>query len=178
MPGTPLIATRDRTLSVRTRIENLSTRQFPASASYGRRLVRLGAQLCSADGQLIGFGASVTPPTPPPPTTTVHDLAITGITIPAVVSRSGNQDVFVTLVNRGTTTEAYHIFFGVDPGGLFNDYVDTIGPGQTKPIGVIWHPSEMGGLGSKAFFAHVVIQGATDTNPTDNTFSQPVTVGP
>ena len=34
-------------------IENLSTRQFPATASYGRRLVRLGAQLCSADGELI-----------------------------------------------------------------------------------------------------------------------------
>jgi MoaA/NifB/PqqE/SkfB family radical SAM enzyme len=53
MPGTPLIATRNRMLPVRTRIENLSTRHFPASASYGRRLVRLGAQLCSADGDLI-----------------------------------------------------------------------------------------------------------------------------
>ena len=32
---------------------NLSTRPFPATASYGRRLVRLGAQLCAADGTLI-----------------------------------------------------------------------------------------------------------------------------
>ena len=32
---------------------NLSTRAFPAQASYGRRLVRLGAQLCAADGTLI-----------------------------------------------------------------------------------------------------------------------------
>src|SRR4029078_10367506 len=32
---------------------NLSTRPFPAQASYGRRLVRLGAQLCAADGSLI-----------------------------------------------------------------------------------------------------------------------------
>ena len=32
---------------------NLSTRPFPAQASYGRRLVRLGAQLCAADGTLI-----------------------------------------------------------------------------------------------------------------------------
>ena len=53
MPGMPLIATRDRVLAVRTRVENLSTRQFPATATYGRRLVRLGAQLCSADGELI-----------------------------------------------------------------------------------------------------------------------------
>src|SRR5439155_5504668 len=53
VPGVPLIATRDQTLPVRTRIKNLSTRQFPATATYGRRLVRLGAQLCSADGKLI-----------------------------------------------------------------------------------------------------------------------------
>jgi len=52
-PDAPLIATRDRVLAVRARVENLSTRQFPATATYGRRLVRLGAQLCSADGELI-----------------------------------------------------------------------------------------------------------------------------
>jgi hypothetical protein len=52
-PGAPLIATRDKELTVRTRVENLSTRHFPATATYGRRLVRLGAQLCSADGELI-----------------------------------------------------------------------------------------------------------------------------
>ena len=39
--------------SVRTRVHNLSTRPFPASATYGRRLVRLGAQLCAEDGTLI-----------------------------------------------------------------------------------------------------------------------------
>ena len=38
---------------ISTRITNLSTRAFPAHASYGRRLVRLGAQLCAADGTLI-----------------------------------------------------------------------------------------------------------------------------
>jgi hypothetical protein len=49
----PLVARPGRTLHVKTRIENLSTRPFPAQATYGRRLVRLGAQLCSADGTLI-----------------------------------------------------------------------------------------------------------------------------
>jgi len=53
MPGAPLIATRNQVLTVRTHVENLSTRHFPATATYGRRLVRLGAQLCSADGELI-----------------------------------------------------------------------------------------------------------------------------
>lgn len=55
MPGAPLIATRHRVLSIRTRVQNLSTRPFSANATYGRRLVRLGAQLCSAEGDLIAL---------------------------------------------------------------------------------------------------------------------------
>jgi hypothetical protein len=38
---------------VKARVRNASTRPFPAQASYGRRLVRLGAQLCGPDGTLI-----------------------------------------------------------------------------------------------------------------------------
>src|SRR6185295_6828026 len=53
VPGVPLVARAGRPLQVRTRIRNLSTRPFPAQATYGRRLVRLGAQLCAADGSLI-----------------------------------------------------------------------------------------------------------------------------
>src|SRR5215210_2123677 len=56
LPGVsalPLIGRAGRPLRVRTRVHNLSTRAFPAQASYGRRLVRLGAQLCAADGTMI-----------------------------------------------------------------------------------------------------------------------------
>ena len=53
IPGVPLIARAGRPLRVRTRVQNLSTRPFPADATYGRRLVRLGAQLCAEDGTLI-----------------------------------------------------------------------------------------------------------------------------
>jgi hypothetical protein len=49
----PLVGRAGRTLTVRTRIHNLCTRAFPARSSSGRRLVRLGAQLCGADGTLI-----------------------------------------------------------------------------------------------------------------------------
>jgi Radical SAM superfamily len=52
MPG-PLRAKIGRTIRVRTRVHNLSTRPFPAQATYGRRLVRLGAQLCDAQGAVI-----------------------------------------------------------------------------------------------------------------------------
>lgn len=51
--GLPLFARAGRPTVVRTRVHNLSTRPFPAHASYGRRLVRLGAQLCHRDGTLI-----------------------------------------------------------------------------------------------------------------------------
>jgi len=49
----PLFGRSGQTLEVRTRVRNLSTRQFPAEATYGRRLVRLGAQLCDRRGTLI-----------------------------------------------------------------------------------------------------------------------------
>ena len=41
------------TLTIQARITNRSTRPFRKLASYGRRLVRLGAQLCREDGTLI-----------------------------------------------------------------------------------------------------------------------------
>ena len=53
VPGMPLLGKAGRPLRVRTRVHNLSSRPFPAQATYGRRLVRLGAQLCDADGSVI-----------------------------------------------------------------------------------------------------------------------------
>jgi hypothetical protein len=53
LPGLPLVARSGRPLRVRTRVHNLSAKPFPADATYGRRLVRLGAQLCTADGALV-----------------------------------------------------------------------------------------------------------------------------
>ncbi len=52
-PGLPILGRSGRSVRVRTRVHNLSTRPFPAAASYGRRLVRLGAQLCDAQGGLL-----------------------------------------------------------------------------------------------------------------------------
>jgi hypothetical protein len=51
--GAPLKANPGQPLEIQTRVTNLSTRSFPAQATYGRRLVRLGAQLCAEDGTLI-----------------------------------------------------------------------------------------------------------------------------
>src|SRR5262245_7866643 len=53
VPGVPLIARAGQPLAVATRVRNLSTRPFPAQATYGRRLVRLGAQLCATDGSVL-----------------------------------------------------------------------------------------------------------------------------
>jgi MoaA/NifB/PqqE/SkfB family radical SAM enzyme len=51
--GRPLRARPGQTMALTTRVKNLSTRPFPAQATYGRRLVRLGAQLCGPDGALL-----------------------------------------------------------------------------------------------------------------------------
>ncbi len=40
-----------RQVQIAATVRNLSTRPFPAQASYGRRLVRLGAQLCDRESQ-------------------------------------------------------------------------------------------------------------------------------
>jgi hypothetical protein len=53
LPGLPLVARHGRPLTLQATIRNASTRPFPAQASYGRRLVRLGAQLCAADGSVM-----------------------------------------------------------------------------------------------------------------------------
>ncbi len=53
--GLPLIGARKRPLTVRARVRNLSRRAFPNDGAQGRRLVRLGAQLCRPDGSLINL---------------------------------------------------------------------------------------------------------------------------
>jgi hypothetical protein len=46
LPGLPLVTRTGRTVVVRTRVRNLSTR-LRLTQFVGRRLVRLGAQLCA-----------------------------------------------------------------------------------------------------------------------------------
>jgi MoaA/NifB/PqqE/SkfB family radical SAM enzyme len=53
IPALPLKTRASQPVSVTTRVSNLSTRPFRAQASYGRRLVRLGAQLLDDDGRML-----------------------------------------------------------------------------------------------------------------------------
>jgi hypothetical protein len=53
LPALPLIARPGWKLPLKARVKNVSTRPFPARATYGRRLVRLGAQLCHANGSML-----------------------------------------------------------------------------------------------------------------------------
>jgi len=53
LPLRPLKAKVSRPLTVRTRVQNTCARPFPKQATYGRRLVRLGAQLCDERGTLL-----------------------------------------------------------------------------------------------------------------------------
>jgi hypothetical protein len=52
-PRLPLLGRTGRPLRLQTRVHNLSRKAFAADATYGRRLVRLGAQLCAEDGTLM-----------------------------------------------------------------------------------------------------------------------------
>jgi hypothetical protein len=53
LPALPVIARPGRKVTLNARVRNVCSRPFPAQATYGRRLVRLGAQLCAPDGSLI-----------------------------------------------------------------------------------------------------------------------------
>ena len=53
LPMLPLKARAAERLAVKTRIKNLSSRPFRSQASYGRRLVRLGAQLLDDEGRML-----------------------------------------------------------------------------------------------------------------------------
>ena len=53
LPGLPISGRSAQPVTVKTRVRNLSHRPFRAQASYGRRLVRLGAQLLDQEGELL-----------------------------------------------------------------------------------------------------------------------------
>jgi hypothetical protein len=97
IPGLPLIARAGRQVSVRTRVRNLSTRPFPAAASYGRRLVRIGAQLCSSDGSVVNrdYERAWLPDTLSP-----HDSVSVPMTLTAP-SEKGRYNLKFDLVSEG-----------------------------------------------------------------------------
>ena len=53
LPDLPFLARTDTPLTLTAHVTNLSARPFRAQASYGRRLVRLGAQLTTDTGAMI-----------------------------------------------------------------------------------------------------------------------------
>jgi MoaA/NifB/PqqE/SkfB family radical SAM enzyme len=114
LPG-PLRAKAGASLRVRTRVHNLSARPFPAQATYGRRLVRLGAQLCDASGAVIerDYARAWLPATVAPST-----AADVSIDVPAP-AQPGQYALKFDLVSEGidwfersgseTTLKALHV---------------------------------------------------------------------
>jgi hypothetical protein len=97
VPRLPIFARAGRTIRVRTRVHNLSRSAFQARTPSGRRLVRLGAQLCDAAGTLIDRDlarAWLPGDVPPGGRTNVT------IDIPAP-SRSGRYTLKFDLVSEG-----------------------------------------------------------------------------
>jgi uncharacterized protein YkwD/outer membrane protein assembly factor BamB len=148
----------------------------PFAAASGVAVAGGLPYVATAQGQFVGFSSKGPPAAPSGPT--LHDVAISGIQVAPTVSRRDNAVVLVSLTNRGPSSESYHIYLRLRPGDmLINDFTGAIDAGQTKVIGFIWKPSQMGENGAKTLVAQVLIEGQTDSNPNDNSFSQPVTVG-
>ena len=97
VPGLPLLMRAGHPITVRTRVHNLSGRPFPADASYGRRLVRLGGQLCTPDGTLLNrdFARTGLPQTVAPGAAMDVPIQIPAIDTP------GNYALKFDLVSEG-----------------------------------------------------------------------------
>ncbi len=115
-PGLPLLARAGRPVTVRMKVRNLSSRPFPAQATYGRRLVRVGAQLCARDGAVVSrdFERAWLPQTLSPDSSVDVEMTMTA---PAKPGRYGLK---FDLVSEGidwfeacgseTTTKALVVF--------------------------------------------------------------------
>ena len=97
VPGLPILGRSGKPLRVRTRVHNLSARPFPATATHGRRLVRIGAQLCHEDGTLINrdYARADLPATLGP-----GDSTPISLNFPAV-AKPGTYKVKFDLVSEG-----------------------------------------------------------------------------
>ena len=97
VPGLPILGRSGKPLRVRTRVHNLSARPFPATATHGRRLVRIGAQLCHEDGTLINrdYARADLPATLGP-----GDSTPISLNFPAV-AKPGTYSVKFVLVSEG-----------------------------------------------------------------------------
>jgi hypothetical protein len=97
LSGDGLKARPGHALTIKTRVSNLSGRPFAADATYGRRLVRLGAQLCREDGSLIDLDfARARLPGPIGP----GESADINIELPAI-AEPGNYALKFDLVSEG-----------------------------------------------------------------------------
>jgi MoaA/NifB/PqqE/SkfB family radical SAM enzyme len=95
--GYPLVARAGQRLIVHARVRNLSARPFPADASYGRRFVRLGTQLCETGGAVIDRDFARTGLPRPLGPGQVMDLAVA---VPPI-ARAGRYALKFDLVSEG-----------------------------------------------------------------------------
>ncbi len=114
--GAPLVVGAGRSARVQTRIHNLSTRPFPAQASYGRRLVRLGAQLGNEAGALL-------------------DRDFARAWLPRTLEPGGAVDVAIEIPAPGTPGR-YTLTFDLVSEGI--DWFERCGsPTTTRPLWVL-----------------------------------------
>lgn len=115
LPGLPILGRVGRPVRVNTRVHNTSSRPFPAQASYGRRLVRLGAQLLDRHGRLINLD---------------HARAW----LPATITPNGQADVPID-IPAPDTAGRYQVKFDLACEGV--DWFEASGsPTTTRPFWV------------------------------------------
>jgi O-antigen ligase len=109
----------------------------------------------------------------------VHDVAITRLAVPPLVSRNTDAEVQVTVANHGTQTEQCQLRLRVQPGRVVvADDEITLAAGETQTVTLTWPTTLMGDDGPKTLVAELILEGFDDSHPADNQATQLVTVGP
>ncbi|MCM8749105.1 S8 family serine peptidase [Thermomicrobiaceae bacterium CFH 74404] len=108
----------------------------------------------------------------PPPSDALHDVAVTGLSVPGTVTAGSAVSVQVTVRNEGTTAENARVSLTANGSAVGSTQTVSLDAGASKSLSFTWQPAA---AGSVTLVATASID-ATDADPADNSRQASVTV--
>jgi subtilisin family serine protease len=81
------------------------------------------------------FGSTEPPPTPPE---TVHDVAVTSVSVPGSVKRMKTVNVNIAVANQGTTSETFQVSLEASSGTVGSAKTVTVAAGASASVAIAW----------------------------------------
>lgn len=112
--------------------------------------------------------------TPPPPTEPLHDVAVTGLSVPGTVTAGSAVSVQVTVRNDGNVAETVSVSLSANGSAVGSAQSVALGVGASQVVSFTWQSAA---AGSVTLVATASI-GTADADPGDNSRQAVVTVQP